>query len=85
MYGREVTAVTTTFFCHKFMVRMKKWCRKMFFSLLEVSIVTLYLFCVLVQKQFSKRPVTHWTDTVKLIGISLHLLVVDRPRKLENL
>jgi hypothetical protein len=43
---------------YQFMRRMKKWYRKMFFWLLEESIVNSYLLYVLVQEQYSKRPIT---------------------------
>jgi hypothetical protein len=39
-------------------MRTKKWYRKIFFWLLEVSIVNSYLLYVLVQQQYSKKPVT---------------------------
>jgi hypothetical protein len=43
----------------QFMRRTRKLYRKMLFWLLEVSIVNSYLLHVLVQEQYSKRPMTH--------------------------
>jgi hypothetical protein len=40
-------------------MKTKKRYRKMFFWLLEVSIVNSYLLYALVQEQYSKRPITH--------------------------
>jgi hypothetical protein len=40
------------------MRRTKKWYRKMFFQLLEVSVVNSYLLYVLFQEQYSRTPLT---------------------------
>jgi hypothetical protein len=48
---------------YKFMGMIKKWCVKIFLWLLEVCIVNSYLLYVLVQEQYSKRPLTHMKFT----------------------
>lgn len=44
---------------YQFMRRTRKWTRKLFFWLLEVSIVNSYLLYVMVQQKEDKKPVTH--------------------------
>jgi hypothetical protein len=58
-YTKHLGAVDRNIASYQFTRRTKKWHRKMLFWLLEVSIVNSYLVYILVQEQYSKRPVTH--------------------------
>lgn len=50
--------MTTILPLNQFM-RTKKCYKKMFFCLLELSIVSSYFLCDLVLEQYSKKPITH--------------------------